>query len=96
VARLLRRPSRHNAAIRLAYIHNLGDVGVSLAPAVAGLLVTLTGSAYFDPLVALLIALWIIVSTLWAVIQAGEELMWPEKISCGHADDEERLVGLKS
>src|SRR5205085_11418657 len=51
VARLLLRPSRNNAAIRLAYIHNIGDVWVSLAPVMAGLLVTVTGYAVFDPLV---------------------------------------------
>src|SRR6266446_2254639 len=38
VARLLLAPSRNNAAIRLAYIHNLGDVYVSLALVAAGLL----------------------------------------------------------
>jgi Co/Zn/Cd efflux system component len=32
VARLLLKPARNNAAIRLAYIHNMGDVWVSLAP----------------------------------------------------------------
>jgi Cation efflux family len=32
VARLLLAPSRNNAAIRLAYIHNIGDVYLSLAP----------------------------------------------------------------
>jgi Co/Zn/Cd efflux system component len=32
VARLLLKPARKNAAIRLAYIHNMGDVWVSLAP----------------------------------------------------------------
>ena len=31
VARLLLAPGEHNAAIRLAYVHNLGDVWVSLA-----------------------------------------------------------------
>ena len=40
VARLLLAPSRNNAAIRLAYIHNIGDVYVSLAPVAAGLLVS--------------------------------------------------------
>lgn len=39
-----------NAAIRLAYIHNIGDVWVSLAPVSAGLLLTLTGYSFFDPL----------------------------------------------
>ena len=36
VARLLLKPARNNAAIRLAYIHNMGDVWVSLAPVIAG------------------------------------------------------------
>jgi cobalt-zinc-cadmium efflux system protein len=49
VARLLLAPSRNNAAIRLAYIHNIGDVYVSLAPVAAGLLVSLTGYSIFDP-----------------------------------------------
>jgi len=43
VARLLLEPSRNNAAIRLAYIHNVGDVWVSLAPVIAGLLLSVTG-----------------------------------------------------
>jgi Co/Zn/Cd efflux system component len=52
VARLLREPSEHNAAIRLAYIHNLGDVWVSLAPTLAGILLITTGYSFFDPLIA--------------------------------------------
>jgi cobalt-zinc-cadmium efflux system protein len=76
VARLLRNPGRNNPAIRLAYIHNMGDVFVSLAPVLAG------G-----------IALWLIVSTLREVIGSHEELMWPEKISCGHSDHpDDRVV----
>ena len=92
VARLLLRPSRNNAAIRLAYIHNLGDVYVSLAPVLAGVLVTATEQSLFDPLVAGGIALWIIVSTVREVIGSREELIWPEKISCGHSDDEEQAI----
>jgi cobalt-zinc-cadmium efflux system protein len=86
VARLLRDPGRTNPAIRLAYVHNMGDVFVSLAPVLAGLLVTLSGHAIFDPLVAGGIAVWLIVSTLREVISSHEELMWPETISCGHSD----------
>jgi cobalt-zinc-cadmium efflux system protein len=89
IARLLLRPGRDNAAIRLAYLHNLGDVFVSLAPVAAGLLVMVMGHSFFDPLVALLVALWFIASTLWAVIDAKEELIWPEKITCGHSGHEE-------
>ena len=94
VARLLLAPSRNNAAIRLAYIHNIGDVYVSLAPVAAGLLVSLTGYSIFDPLIAAAIAVWIIVSTVREVFTSSEELIWPEKIVCGHSDHEEAAIGV--
>ncbi len=92
VARLLRHPSRNNAAIRLAYIHNLGDIQVSLAPVLSGLLVTITGRSFFDPVIAGCIALWMIGTTLREVVGSHEELIWPEKISCGHSDEDERAI----
>jgi cobalt-zinc-cadmium efflux system protein len=88
VARLLREPSKHNSAVRLAYLHNLGDVLVSLAPMLAGLLITLTGRVLFDPLIALLIALWIIGSTLAEVLSSHEQLLWPDQLVCGHESEE--------
>jgi cation diffusion facilitator family transporter len=87
VARLLLKPSEQNAAIRLAYIHNLGDVWVSLAPVAAGLLLILTGNSLFDPLIAAGIALWIIATTAREVFGSHEELIWPERIVCGHANN---------
>ena len=92
VARLLRGPSQNNPAIRLAYIHNIGDVYVSLAPVVAGLLVGISGLSFFDPLVAGMIALWIIASTIREVVASGDELVWPEKITCGHPGEEDAPV----
>jgi cobalt-zinc-cadmium efflux system protein len=92
VARLLWAPGRNNAAIRLAYVHNLGDVYVSLAPVLAGLLLTITGHSFFDPLIAGGIALWIIGSTLREVVASHEELIWPEKIVCGHSDHDETIA----
>ena len=83
VARLLRGPAQHNAAIRLAYLHNLGDVYVSLAPVVAGILITLTGDARFDPFVALTVAIWIIATTAREVTRSHAELIAPEKATCG-------------
>jgi cation diffusion facilitator family transporter len=94
VARLLLAPSRNNAAIRLAYIHNIGDVYVSLAPVAAGLLVTLLGYPIFDPLIAGGIAVWIIVSTVREVLASSEELVWPEKIVCGHSDHDPPAIGV--
>jgi Co/Zn/Cd efflux system component len=92
VAHLLWKPGRKNAAIRLAYIHNIGDVWVSLAPVVAGFLVSVTGYSVFDPIIAAGIAIWIISTTLWEVISSREELIWPERIVCGHSDEEEVLA----
>jgi cation diffusion facilitator family transporter len=89
VARLLWAPGRNNAAIRLAYIHNIGDVYVSLAPVLAGVLVTVSGYSFFDPLIAGGIALWMIGSTLREVVGSREELIWPEKIVCGHSNRDE-------
>jgi cobalt-zinc-cadmium efflux system protein len=77
-------PSRNNAAIRLAYLHNMGDVYVSFAPVAAGLLVIATGWPIFDPLIAAGIALWIAGSTVREVFSARDALIWPEKITCGH------------
>ena len=92
--RLLLRPSRSNAAIRLAYIHNLGDVWVSLAPVAAGILVSFTGYTVFDPLVAGAVALWIIGTTLMEVIGSHEELIWPEKMESGEEEqDKTRATG---
>ena len=84
VARLLREPARHNAAVRLAYLHNLGDVGVSFAPVAAGLLVGITSRSIFDPLVALAVAIWLIVSTVRELFVSSGDLLWPGQMSCGH------------
>jgi divalent metal cation (Fe/Co/Zn/Cd) transporter len=52
----------------------------------AGVLLTLTGYSIFDPLIAGAIALWIIATTAREVFASHEELIWPEKIVCGHSD----------
>ena len=90
VAWLLLEPARNNAAIRLAYIHNIGDVYVSLAPVLAGFLVIFTERSVLDPIIAGAIALWIILSTAREVLGSREELIWPEKIVCGHSDHDQR------
>ena len=84
VARLLRGVRDQNPAIRLAYLHNLGDVYVSLAPVAAGLLVTVSGQSLFDPLMALLVALWLIGTTVQEIRSTGEALLWPEDAVCRH------------
>jgi Co/Zn/Cd efflux system component len=89
VAKVLREPSKEDIAIRLAYVHNLGDTLVSLIPAAAGVLVITSGSSIFDSLFALLIAVVVVVTTLRAVVGSQKELLWPENVSCGHAPSEQ-------
>jgi Co/Zn/Cd efflux system component len=89
VARALREPSQEDVAIRLAYVHNLGDTMVSLVPVAAGILVFTSGSSLFDSLFALLIAAVIVITTLQAVIGSHKELLWPENVSCGHSGTEQ-------
>ena len=88
VAWLLREPSKSNAAIRLAYIHNLGDVWVSLAPVAAGLLLMVTGRSVFDLLMAGAVALWIMIGTTREVFDSTDQLIWPERLVCCHTEHE--------
>ena len=83
VARVLRGPGREDPAIRLAYVHNLADVFVSLVPVAAGVLTIASGNFLFDPLLALLIAAVIVITTLRTLISSHREILWPEKVVCG-------------
>ncbi|MGH8581385.1 MAG: cation transporter [Gammaproteobacteria bacterium] len=88
VARLLREAASHNAAARLAYLHNLGDVWVSLAPVAAGVLIAVSGRNEADAVVALAIGAWLTISTVREVRSSTDELLWPERIECIHAPAE--------
>ena len=88
VARALRRAAQYDVAIRLAYVHNLGDVLLSLAPVAAGLLILVSGRMIFDPLIALGLAIAIAVSTVRELARGGGELLWPPTIVCGHGEVE--------
>lgn len=88
VARLLREAASHNSTARLAYLHNLGDVWVSIAPVAAGVLVTVTGRNEADALIALGVGIWLAVSTIREVRSSANELLWPQRIECIHASAE--------
>src|SRR5690242_13727481 len=87
VARSLREASKGDVAIRLAYVHNLGDFFVSLAPVAAGLATLVLGTPLFDSIIAIGIAVFIVATTLKAVRGAEEALLWPENVDCGHHDE---------
>ena len=86
VARALRDAARDDAAIRLAYVHNLGDVLLSLGPVLAGVLILVTGRSLFDPALAFALGGAIGVTTFRELRAAGGTLMWPENVVCGHAE----------
>jgi Co/Zn/Cd efflux system component len=90
VAKALEEASRYDAAIRLAYVHNLGDALLSLAPVAAGALILITGRMVFDPLVAIVVAGVIIGSTLHAIAASRRELLWPRRVVCGHPESPQR------
>ncbi len=83
VAKALQEPSKEDLAIRLAYVHNLGDMLVSLAPVLAGIAMLATGSYLFDPAIAIGIASVIVVTTLQAIRGSAAVLLWPENVVCG-------------
>lgn len=87
VAKALYPVKEQNAAIRLAYLHNLGDIYVSLAPVAAGLLVILTGKTFFDPIIAITIGLWLIWTTTKEIGSSYNELIWPDKAVCRHENE---------
>jgi cobalt-zinc-cadmium efflux system protein len=86
VACFLRDWQHRDASIRLAYLHNLGDMYVSLAPAVAGLLVVLSGRSVFDPLAALIVGIWLLTTTAHELSRSGADLLWPVDAKCPHAE----------
>ena len=75
------------AAIKLAYVHNLGDVLLSLGPVLAGILILITGRSLFDPALAFVLASAIGVTTVRELLATGGTLIWPENVVCGHAEE---------
>ena len=74
---------RSNAAIGLACLHNLGGAYVALVPAAAGALATFSGRSFF----AFVAALWVLVTTVRELLISGDQLVWPEQVTFGHADE---------
>ncbi len=76
VAMALRVPAQGSGNIRAAYLHNLSDTLVSLAPVVGGLVIAAKAAYLIDPLISILIVMTILPGTLgiwkesWRVLAA--------------------------
>src|SRR5262249_32096556 len=74
-ARVLRATAMEDTAIRLPHFPNLGDTLLSLAPVAAGTLMLALGRSIFDPIVAILIACFILMTTINSLAGAHQKLM---------------------
>jgi cobalt-zinc-cadmium efflux system protein len=66
----LRREQQRNINIRSVFWHALGDTLASLGVIAGGLIITLTGKLWVDPLVSVLISL-IILFAAWSILRDG-------------------------
>jgi cobalt-zinc-cadmium efflux system protein len=67
-ALLFMRGRKHDINIRGAYLHMAADAGVSAGVVVAGLLITLTGAAWIDPVTSLVIVA-VIARGTWGLLR---------------------------
>ena len=75
VAAMLRGSAKDNLNTRAAYIHMAGDALSALAVLVAAAVIKATGWMYADPIVSILIALFILWSSLGIVREAADILL---------------------
>jgi cobalt-zinc-cadmium efflux system protein len=70
----LRREQQRNINIRSVFWHSLGDALASLGVIVGGLIITLSGKFWVDPLVSVLISL-IILFAAWSILRDGVKVI---------------------
>jgi cobalt-zinc-cadmium efflux system protein len=75
VAGILRGSAKTSLNARAAYIHMAGDALSALAVLIAALVIKTTGWAYADPIVSVLIALFILWSSIGIVREAADILL---------------------
>ena len=63
VAALLRQGATASIELRLAYLHNLGDVALCLSTAVSGFLIVIFGANWLDCIFAVIVALMLTTAT---------------------------------
>jgi cobalt-zinc-cadmium efflux system protein len=73
-ARMVHRGSDTDLNLRSAYIHLLGDFLSTLAAVIAGIVIHITGLAWFDPLVSILIGL-LILWNAWGILRESVNIL---------------------
>ncbi len=71
---MLKKPSSQSLNIRSSYLHLIGDTLSSVAVILGALLIQLTKLAFIDPLITILISLYIIKET-WTILQRSTNIL---------------------
>ena len=74
VALSLRKSAGENLNIRTAYLHNLGDAAISLAPVIGGAVILLSGWKNIDSILGLLIGIPILMGT-WDILKNSLQIL---------------------
>lgn len=96
---MLMKDQKHDLNIRGAFLHMAADTLVSLGVVIAGIIISLTGFMLIDPIISLMIAAVILIST-WHMLMESLNLSIdgvPEGINVENLKSEiESLPGVKS
>lgn len=65
---------RHDLNIRSAFLHMAADAGVSISVVVAGIIIVITKWYYADPVIALVVSLFIFYAT-WGIIRDATDIL---------------------
>ena len=93
------RKEDHNLNVRAAALHVFGDVGVSAAVIVAGLIVLVSGWTFVDPLLSVVVALWLAFGTRGIIRETVDILLEsvPKHISLTDlVVDMQQVIGVKA
>jgi cobalt-zinc-cadmium efflux system protein len=96
---LLKKGSKHNINIRSAYLHLLGDAVSSVAVIIGGICIQLFRMYWVDPLLTVLISVYILIRSIEIVKESINVLMMgaPESVSIENIQKElESITGIKN
>lgn len=93
---LLKRKAKENMNVRSSYLHMLSDTVSSVGVLVGGIAVRLWGTLWIDPLIAMLVSLYIIRET-WVIVREAVDILMQSSADIDYAElkkDVESISGV--
>lgn len=81
---LLKRKAKENMNVRSSYLHMLSDTVSSVGVLVGGIAVRLWGALWIDPLIAMLVSLYIIRET-WVIVREAVDILMQSSADIDYA-----------